>query len=573
MQLAAFAFDYDGTLARNGRVAEATVDGLRRLKAAGQRLLLLSGRELPDLQTAFPAYDIFDAVVAENGGLLLRPALHEERVLGSPPPPALVASLQQRRIEPLSVGRSIIATRQPNEAAVLEAIRECGVEWQIVFNKGAVMCLPAGVNKASGLRAALDALELSPLNVCATGDAENDHAMLAACGYRAAVANAIDALKANADFISRGADGAGVIELIEGFLTDEHGMLTGRVRRHDVRLGQSLEGETVAVPPSATVLVVGASGAGKSRLATLLVERILEHGFQLCLVDPEGDYDRLPQLSALGDPRTAPSLEEAARLLRRPRNNVALNLLGVALEERPRCLARITKLVEELRVRSARPHWLLVDEAHHAMPPEVEALPAQRVLPGTILVSASPAALAPGVLAAIQIVIAVGSDASAMLAGYCKAAGLPAPPRSERQLRGDEVLCWHRGADCVHTVRVDAPRLEHQRHIRKYAHGSLGVDKSFHFRGPHGNLNLRAQNLTLFLQMAAGVDDDTWLFHLRRGDYARWFRDSIRDAELADETAAIERHFGADAAASRAAIHELVSRRYTAPAEGQPRSA
>ncbi|MBV9723785.1 MAG: haloacid dehalogenase, partial [Gammaproteobacteria bacterium] len=41
MQLAAFAFDYDGTLARNGRVAEATVDGLRRLKAAGQRLLLL----------------------------------------------------------------------------------------------------------------------------------------------------------------------------------------------------------------------------------------------------------------------------------------------------------------------------------------------------------------------------------------------------------------------------------------------------------------------------------------------------------------------------------------------------
>jgi hydroxymethylpyrimidine pyrophosphatase-like HAD family hydrolase/energy-coupling factor transporter ATP-binding protein EcfA2 len=571
MQLAAFAFDYDGTLACNGRVADATLDGLRRLKAAGQRLLLLSGRELPDLQAAFPAYDIFDAIIAENGGLMLRPALHEERVLGSPPPPALLASLQQRHIEPLSVGRSIIATRQPHETAMLEAIRECGVEWQIVFNKGAVMCLPAGVNKASGLRAALDVLELSPLNVCATGDAENDHAMLAACGFRAAVANAIDALKAEADFVSRAQDGAGVIELIEVFLGDERGGLTGRVRRHDLRLGQSLEGETVAVPPSATVLVVGASGAGKSRLATLLVERILEHGFQLCLVDPEGEYDRLPQLSALGDPQTPPSLEEAARLLRRPRNNVALNLLGVALEDRPRCLARITKLVEELRVRSARPHWLLVDEAHHAMPPEAEALRAQRVLPGTVLVSAAPSRLAPAVLSAAQIVIAVGSEAPSMLDEYCRAAGLPVPPRSERRLQRDEVLCWHRALGRVHTLRVDAPRLEHQRHIRKYAHGSLGVDKSFHFRGPHGTLNLRAQNLTLFLQMAAGVDDDTWLFHLRRGDYGRWFRESIRDAELAEEAAGIERRLGGDAVASRAAMRELVSRRYTGSAEPQPR--
>ncbi len=102
-------------------------------------------------------------------------------MLGSAPPPMLVQNLQRRGVQPLSIGRSILATWKPHETDVLAAIRECGLEWQIIFNKDAVMCLPPGVNKASGLAAALEALQLSPLNVLAVGDAENDHAMLQAC--------------------------------------------------------------------------------------------------------------------------------------------------------------------------------------------------------------------------------------------------------------------------------------------------------------------------------------------------------------------------------------------------------
>jgi len=230
VQLAAFVFDYDGTLAKHGQVADQTLEALRRLKAAGLRLLLVTGRQLPDLQRAFPRYDIFDAIVAENGALLAQPALHQERSLGVPPPASLVDALRRRNVEPLSLGHSIIATWQPNEVKVLDAIRECGLDWQIIFNKGAVMCLPPGINKATGLHAALETLELSALNALAVGDAENDHAMLASCGYSAAVANAIDLVKAEADIVTQAENGAGVVELIERFLADPPEGLTPRSR-------------------------------------------------------------------------------------------------------------------------------------------------------------------------------------------------------------------------------------------------------------------------------------------------------------------------------------------------------
>jgi hydroxymethylpyrimidine pyrophosphatase-like HAD family hydrolase len=91
----------------------------------------------------------FDAIVAENGALLYLPSTAEERPLGASPPAEFIAALRRREVTPLSVGRSIVATWQPNETKVLDAIQELGLEWQIIFNKGAVMCLPPGVNKAT----------------------------------------------------------------------------------------------------------------------------------------------------------------------------------------------------------------------------------------------------------------------------------------------------------------------------------------------------------------------------------------------------------------------------------------
>jgi hypothetical protein len=117
-------------------------------------------------------------------------------------------------------------------------------------------------------------------------------------------------------------------------------------------------------------------------------------------------------------------------------------------------------------------------------------------------------------------------------------------------------------------VRVFPPRVEHKRHVRKYAEGELGPDKSFYFRGPEGRLNLRAQNLRLFLQVADGVDDDTWLHHLRQQDYSRWIRDALKDDDLADEVGRVEQTADATPALSpsesRALIRTAVETRYTA---------
>lgn len=217
----ALAVDYDSTLATDGTVGSAVLDGLRRLKDSGRRLLLVTGRELDDLRQVGPDLRIFDRVVAENGAVLYRPLTGEEEILGEAPSGRLLDLLRRKEVAPLAVGRVIVATREPQEVRVLEAIRELGLELEIIFNKGAVMILPSGVNKASGLVRALKELKVMPQHVIAIGDAENDHAFLSACGCGVAVANAIQSLKDRADRVTAGSAGAGVLEVVEQLLSSD----------------------------------------------------------------------------------------------------------------------------------------------------------------------------------------------------------------------------------------------------------------------------------------------------------------------------------------------------------------
>ena len=305
MHFLALAADYDGTIAHDSVVDDATVAALQRIKETGRRLVLVTGRELPDLKRVFPAIHMFDRVVAENGALI-----YEERALVPPPSAAFLEALRQRGVAPLSVGRAIVATWEPHEATVLEVIRELGLELQITFNKGAVMVLPAGMNKAAGLSMALKELQLSPHNVVAVGDAENDHAFLRCCSCAAAVGNALPMLKQAADIRLGGARGAGVAELVEMICRDDARIIPPE--RHGLALGTFHDGSVAFIEPHrGSVLIARRSGIGKSTLAIALTERMVEKEHEFCIFDPEGDYDGLENAIAIGDGKVPPRAGEA----------------------------------------------------------------------------------------------------------------------------------------------------------------------------------------------------------------------------------------------------------------------
>nr|WP_290226151.1 HAD family hydrolase [Trichocoleus desertorum] len=218
MRYLAIASDYDGTLATNGQVSETTLAALQRLRKSGRKLILVTGRHLDDLFQVLPQIDWFDCIVAENGALLYWPSNREEQLLGDRPPEAFIQALQKRQVEPLIVGRVIVATWQPHEAAVWEIIKDLGLELQIILNKDAVMVLPAEIDKAVGLKAALKRMELSLQNVIGFGDAENDHAFLDICGLSVAVANALPEVKARTHWVTQGSRGDGVVEVIDQLL-------------------------------------------------------------------------------------------------------------------------------------------------------------------------------------------------------------------------------------------------------------------------------------------------------------------------------------------------------------------
>ena len=86
MRYLALCTDYDGTLATDGRVLPETFAALERLIASGRRAVLVTGRELDELQSVCPRLDLFEYVVAENGALLLsRPPEPRRRSAKRPP--------------------------------------------------------------------------------------------------------------------------------------------------------------------------------------------------------------------------------------------------------------------------------------------------------------------------------------------------------------------------------------------------------------------------------------------------------------------------------------------------------
>jgi hydroxymethylpyrimidine pyrophosphatase-like HAD family hydrolase len=569
MRYYVLACDFDNTLASHGRVEEEVIAALKRVRSSGRKLILVTGRELNDLMGLFPHLDLFDHVVAENGALSYRPATREEKVLGEPPNSEFIELLGERGVSPLGVGHVIVATGEPYEKIALEAIRELGLELQVIFNKGAVMILPSGLNKATGLIAALSELYLSPHNTVGIGDAENDHAFLSQCECAVAVANALPMLSERADFVTQGNNGTGVIELADKLVLSDLIELEPLLTRHEIVLGAREDGQEVRIKPYGTnVLVAGTSGSGKSTFATGFLERLIEHRYQFCIIDPEGDYQNFEGGVVFGEATKAPLIDEIYNFLEKSMQNAVINLLGVGLENRPAFFNELLPGLLKLRLQTGRPHWIVIDETHHLLPSDWA--PASATLPqelsGLMLITVHPDQVAPAILASADMIIAIGDSPDQTIRAFSKTIGQKPPKIPSGKLKPGEAIAWHREPK-TQPVRFRSipPQTEHQRHIRKYAEGKLSDDDAFYFRGPQGKLNLRAQNLMTFIQLAEGVDEETWLHHLRQGDYSDWFRKAIEDEDLANEAEEVEKMADVSPEKSRELIKSIIEARYTAP--------
>lgn len=559
------AVDYDGTLAHDGQVDQATLAALERLVDSGRRIVLVTGRRLEPLQEIFPKLEIFERVVAENGALLVDPRSGEERLLCEPVPEEFLARLAARGVTRLESGRSIVATWQPHEVDALQVIKELNLELQIIFNKDAVMILPTGINKAAGLKAALEELGIAALNTVAVGDAENDLAMLTYCGASAAVDNALDSVKEAADIVLKQPRGAGVQQLIEMILTSDLDHLSDQTKRH-VKLGYDLDSQPFTVPLTGeSVLVTGGPGGGKSRFATSFLEQLTELGAQSVILDPEGDYQGVEHAIVLGTGERAPEIEEVMRVLEQPVGHFVVSFFSVPEKERPVYFDKLLRALSEQRSRTGRPHWIIVDEAHYAAPRDwapAKAWPKEE-LKGVMLISAFHDRLSPAVLSSVDTIISIASEPQEALREMSDLLDRQLPDlQTPRDHQVHHALAWRRGMEQPIWFSRMVPKSEAQRHRHSHFDGQMDPEYRFVFRGPEGKLQLSVQNLKIFMQNAEGLDDETWQYHLQRHDYSKWFRDVIKDEELADCTQAIESDATLSPQESRQAVFAQIRERF-----------
>jgi hypothetical protein len=511
---------------------------------------------------------LFDSVVAENGAVVYEPRGHKQTLLAKPPPATFVQRLKEMAVEPVEVGRVIVSTWVPHQFAVLQTIREMGLELQVIFNRNAVLVLPSGVNKASGMEYALRKLGFSSHEAVGIGNAENDHSFLERCECAVALANAIPSIGELAAFTTMGEAGRGVIELIDELIANDLSRMAGRLPQNLVAIGSHVDGTPVTVPPyGLNILIAGPSASGKSTLAVGIIERLIEGTYQVCIVDPEGDYGTLPGLVTLGSQERGATVHEVLAVLDDPTINLNVNLLGVPLVRRPEYFGHLFPSLQAMRTRTGRPHWIVLDEAHHMLPADWghlgKALPQE--LGETVLVTVHPEHLAPMTLSLVDAVIAVGPSPMKTLKAFAGATGRKLTSGEEFVARPSHAVAWFpRRGDPPFYMKIMPGRTERVRHLRKYAEGNMRND-SFYFRGPAGQHNLLAQNLTIFSQIASGIDNETWLFHLHRGDYSQWFRKSVKDGDLADQTEQIERRRDLQPAETRELIRSLIESRYTLP--------
>lgn len=517
----AVAMDLDGTLAHNNQMSETTRAAIAAARSRGLLMILVTGRTGELLDAQFPNLRAsFDGVVLENGAVL--DVDGEERHLASPVDPELVAVLRARGVD-CTVGAVLVDVATDDVVIVNDVIGELGLDAQVIRNRGRSMVLPAGVSKGTGLRRVLRELGLSPHNVLAVGDAENDLALLDAAEIGVAVANAVPSVKHHADLVLADENGAGVQGLLAGPVVG--GSERVIADRHRVRIGRYLDdGSPVRVPGlGVNVLIRGSSGSGKSHLAGLLIERWLRRDYTVLVLDVEGDYQGLAHLPGVVTVNGAAAAAgaEPTGLLRHRSTAIIVDLAGLDDDAVASVIRGLGPALDAERAAWGMPHWVVLDEAHTSLGigGAMEGLlrPNDR---GFLLVTFRPEDLRPDVASQIDVTItAVG--------------------RSET--RKDRIALLSQPDGSTRAFSMAPRQTPHVRHWHKYTTLPLPAHHWFRFTDDKGHEVAQATNVADFCRHIKDLDSTIIWGHLERGDFSRWLVKALQEYRLAALASAIER--------------------------------
>ena len=553
MHITLIATDFDGTVSQSDQLDPAAGRALRRLREAGRFTVLVSGRPFEFLHQLQEHEQAFDWIVAENGAVLYNPRTDEMRLPFGEVPPEWIDTLARVGV-PLWRGVAIAGTTARYDDAVWVASRELGLAVHVESNRNEVMLLPPGASKSAGLLSLLKSEGLSPRNLLAFGDAENDRSLLQAAEVKVVVANAIDSLKTIADYVTPEPGAAGVANFIERYLLDGRALDFPVRGAHHFNLGEG-GGLTINAHDliDRNILIAGGSGYGKSWLAARLADELIGAGYQLLVLDPSGDLRALRRhatcLCLGSSSEEIPPINLIVQLLAETELSLVLELSHLPTpQEQVLYTAGLLRRVSEVRRRVGKPHWIVIDEAQDLLGGR-DTLGAARLpllrdaaSPRVCLAAWQPSQfegtlldrmdgfvlthhrLAHEVDCLIRALTMRGIDVNGLAdrlaqlgEGHALTWGLASPPGS---------------ALVPLRFRVGARTFAQMQQMHQYLEERAAPPKQFYFRDPTGQTP-PAGNLGELVDRLRTTDLSVVVFHFERGDFTHWIRDVLRDETLA----------------------------------------
>ena len=542
------ACDFDGTSATGGQLAPELAAALGAARAQGFTTLLVTGRVHEEVEALCTDLSMFDAVVAENGAVVCLPGLQRTIQLGTPPPEHLLGELRSRGV-PFQAGAVIVGTWDRHAAEVLELVRHHALDAQLIFNRAALMLLPSGINKAVGVRRALDELGRSEHNLIAFGDAENDLPLFALAEIAVAACGAVPAVAAQADVQLSQSGGAGVARYVHDVL--ERGGIVPPPPRRRLTLGTALDGTPAQLPTSGvSVMVTGDPRSGKSWLAGLVAENLIETGHRLCIIDPEGDYLSLAERRAvtlLGHELALPEPAAAAHLFHKQASSVVFNLASLSVNDQVRYVHALLGELEGTCAATGVPQWILVDEAQYFFHEPGPGIPNFGGTANFLLATYRPSLVAPEVVENVtaHLVTHTGVDEERyFITGLLRARGPKdlnvADALAQLDLHHAGLLLEDPAGPRWQVFAPGARLTAHGHHARKYVDTQLPVAAGFRFLHTDGAIVI-ARNVIEFHRAVRQVPMESLRHHLHNGDFSRWVTDVLGDAELARGLRKLER--------------------------------